>query len=203
MPAALPSCVASRLDALPAGLRDHVESVREIGRRLALRHGVDTELVDLGLAAHDLARHLDGPELLRRAEALNIPPCDVERRLPVLLHGHVAAAELEDDGLMDPRVLESVRWHTTGRRGMGDVAKVVFLADKLDPQKARRYPFLPEIEDLARDSLDAALLRFLELSTADHLRHGRLIHPASIELRNELLLAASDHTASVHVTSHR
>ena len=136
-------------------------------------------MVDLGLAAHDLARHLDGPELLRRAEALNIPPCDVERRLPVLLHGHVAAAELEDDGLMDPRVLESVRWHTTGRRGMGDVAKVVFLADKLDPQKARRYPFLPEIEDLARDSLDAALLRFLDLSTADHLA-TRSTHPPRV-----------------------
>ena len=201
MPTALPACVASRLDALPAGLRDHVERVREIGRRLAQRHGVDAELVDLGLAAHDLARHLDGPELLRRAEALNILPCDVERRLPVLLHGHVAAAELEDDGLMDPRVLESVRWHTTGRRGMGDVAKVVFLADKLDPQKARRYPFLPEIEELARDSLDAALLRFLDLSTADHLSQGRLIHPASIELRNELLLAASEHTETLRASS--
>lgn len=201
MPNTLPPCVASRLDTLPTGLRDHVERVREIGRRLALRHGVDAELVDLGLAAHDLARHLDGAELLRRAEALNILPCDVERRLPVLLHGHVAAAELEDDGLMDPQVLESVRWHTTGRRGMGDVAKVVFLADKLDPQKARRYPFLGEIEELAQDSLNAALLRFLELSTADHLGQGRLIHPESIEFRNELLLAASERTGTLQATS--
>ena len=201
MPTTLPHCVASRLDALPAGLRDHVERVRDIGRRLAQRHGVDDELVDLGIAAHDLARHLGGAELVRRAEALNIAPNAVERRLPVLLHGHVAAAELERDGLTDDRVLESVRWHTTGHRGMGDVAKVVLLADKLDPQKARRYPYLPEIEKLARDSLDAALLRFLELSTADHLGHGRLIHPESIELRNELLLAASGHTGTLQASS--
>ncbi len=203
MQTTLPRCVASRLDALPVGLRDHVERVRDIGRRLALRHGVDAELVDLGLAAHDLARHLDDTELVRRAEALDIAPSAVERSLPVLLHGHVAAAELERDGMTDTRVLEGVRWHTTGHRGMGDVAKIVFLADKLDPQKAGRYPFLPEIQDLARDSLDAALLRFLELSTADHLRQGRLIHPKSIEFRNGLLLAASEHTGTLQATSHR
>ena len=186
----LPRCVASRLDALPTGLRDHVERVRDIGRRLALRHGVDAGLVDLGLAAHDLARHLDDAELLRRAEANGIVPTAVERSLPVLLHGPVAAAELEREGLADGRVLESVRWHTTGKRGMGDVARIVFLADKLDPQKARRYPYLPEIEELACDSLGAALLRFLELSTADHLRQGRLVHPESVHLRNELILAS-------------
>ncbi len=189
MPTALPRCVSSRLDALPAGLRDHVERVRDIGRRLAVRHGVDAELVDLGVAAHDLARHLEPAELIRRAEAVGMMPTAVERSLPVLLHGPVAAAELELDGFADARVLESVRWHTMGKRGMGNVAKVVFLADKLDPQKAGRYPYLDEIEELARDSLDAALLRFLSLSTADHLRQGRLVHPESIHLRNELILA--------------
>ena len=155
-----------------------------------MRHGVDADLVDLGLAAHDLARHLDAAELVRRAEASGIIPTDVERSLPVLLHGPLAAAELERDGLTDARVLESVRWHTTGKRGMGDVAKIVFLADKLDPQKAGRYPYLGEIEELARDSLDAALLRFLGLSTADHLRQGRLVHPESVHFRNELILTS-------------
>ena len=190
MPNALPPSVASRLDALPTGLRDHVERVRGIGRRLALRHGVDADVVDLGIAAHDLARHLDDDELVRRAEAIGITPSAVERRLPVLLHGPLAAAELERDGLTDRRVLESVRWHTTGHRNMDEVAKAVFLADKLDPQKAGRYPYLPEIEEMARDSLDAALLRFLDLSIADHLRQGRLVHPESIMLRNELVLAS-------------
>ena len=190
MPTRLPRCVSSRLDALPTGLREHVERVRDIGQRLALRHGVDAELVDLGIAAHDLARALDGAELVQRAEAIGLAPSAVERRLPVLLHGPLAAAELESDGLAETQVLDSVRWHTTGHRGMGDVAKVVFLADKLDPQKARRYPYLGEIDRLARESLDVAVVRFLELSTADYLRQGRLIRPESIEFRNELLLAS-------------
>ena len=188
MPGRLPLCVSSRLDALPASLRDHVERVRDIGRLLAQRHGLDAELVDLGLAAHDLARALDGGELIERSKAIGIAPSAIERRLPVLLHGPLAAAELESDGLTDTQVLDSVRWHTTGHRGMGDVAKVVFLADKLDPQKARRYPYLDEIDELAQESLDAAVVRFLELSTADYLKQGRLIHTESIEFRNQLLL---------------
>ena len=188
MKAQLPQCVSSRLDALPAGLREHVERVREIGQRLAARHGVDAELVDVGLAAHDLARALDGDELVSRANALDVSVGPIESRLPVMLHGPVAAAELEREGLRDARVLEAVRWHTTGRRGLGDVGKVVLLADKLDPQKAARYPYQDEIWRLASESLDAAIARFLSLSTADHLRQGRLVHPESIEFRNELLL---------------
>ena len=188
MPGRLPLCVSSRLDALPAGLRDHVERVRDIGRLLAQRHGLDAELVDLGLAAHDLARAFDGGELIERSKAIGIAPSAIERRLPVLLHGPLAAAELESDGLTDTQVLDSVRWHTTGHRGMGDVAKVVFLADKLDPQKAHRYPYLGEIDELAQNSLDDAVVRFLELSTADYLKQGRLIHTESIEFRNQLLL---------------
>ena len=94
MPTRLPRCVSSRLDSLPTALREHVERVRDIGRRLALHHGVDAELVDLGIAAHDLARALDGAELKKRAEAIGLAPSAVERRLPVLLHGPLAAAEL-------------------------------------------------------------------------------------------------------------
>ena len=189
MTAPLPHCVSSRLNALPGGLREHVERVREIGQRLAALHGVDAALVDLGLAAHDLARALSASELVSRANALGIRVGPIESRLPVLLHGPVAAAELERDGLSDAVVLDAVRWHTTGRRGLGDVGKVVFLADKLDPQKAPRYPYQDEIWRLAEDSLDRAVARFLELSTADHLRQGLLVHPESIEFRNELLLA--------------
>ena len=123
----LPRCVASRLDALPTGLRDHVERVRDIGRRLALRHGVDAGLVDLGLAAHDLARHLDDAELLRRAEANGIVPTAVERSLPVLLHGPVAAAELEREGLADGRpdgLATGREWRTPPLWGIGLVSVV-------------------------------------------------------------------------------
>ena len=189
----LPSVIESRLRALPKGLREHIERSREIGRSLALRYNVDVTRVDIGVAAHDLARALNGDALLEQAERYGLQLHPVEEHSPILLHGLIAALWLErEDGFDDEDVLEAVRWHTTGRRGMGAIAKVVFLADKLDPNKVRRYPYLNEIQRLSEESLDKAMLEFLDQGLLYFVREGQLIHPESVELRNELMIALKD-----------
>ena len=186
----LPPEIDSRLRPLPKGLRDHVDRVRRVGAELAQRHGVDMDLVDQGTAAHDLARALKGEVLLEQARHYGLKVSSVERRIPILLHGLLAALWLEHEGgVADQRLLDAVRWHTTGNTGMGDVAKVVFLADKLDPQKVERYPRLGSISDTARESLDRALLEYLNQELDYLFGEGQLVHPASVELRNELILA--------------
>ena len=184
----LPPLVEVRLKEMPRGLREHVECVRDIARRLAERHGVDLERVDLAAAAHDLARALKAEALLKEAKRYRLRLHPVERHKPVLLHGAVSSLWLQHEaGVKNGDVLEAVRWHTTGHRGIGQVAKVVFLADKLDPQKVARYPYLDKISSLAKESLDRALVEFLDLELVDFLKQGYLIHPGSLELRNELM----------------
>lgn len=70
---------------------------------------------------------------------------------------------------------------------MGVPAKVVYLADKLDPHKAGRYPFQGEVSDLARNSLDRAVFEFLNRELVFLLQQGELVHPAAVEARNEQL----------------
>ncbi len=189
----LPSVIESRLRALPKGLREHIERSREIGRNLALRHNVDAARVDLGVAAHDLARALNGEALLEQAERYGLRLHPVEQRSPILLHGLIASLWLErEHGFDDEDVLEAVRWHTTGRRGMGEIAKAVFIADKLDPNKVRRYPYLNEVQRLAEDSLDRAILEYLDQGLLYFVSERELIHPESVELRNELMMALKD-----------
>lgn len=186
----IPAGVLDRLARLPCGLREHIDRAREVGRELAQRHAVEPGLVDLALAAHDLGRALKGEALLTEARryGLNVHP--VEQQTPLLLHGPVAAAWLIDEsGSTDGRVIDAVRWHSTGRTGMGPIAKVVFLADKLDPEKVTRGPQLEKVKRLADDSVDGAILEFLDQQLAYLLGRGALIHPASVELRNELLTA--------------
>ena len=186
--AGLPPAVKARLRALPRGLRDHVRRVREIAGDLARVHGVDAALVDLAAAAHDLARGLDPEAMVAEASRLGMRLHPVERRHPVLIHGAVAARWLQQgEAVSDPEVLEAVRWHTTARREMGPVAKVVFLADKLDPGKAARYPFQDEVRELARHDLDRAILEFLTQDLIRLLQEGSLVHPASVAARNDLV----------------
>ena len=68
----------------------------------------------------------------------------------------------------------------------------MFLADKLDPNKVRRYPYLNEIQRLSEESLDKAMLEFLDQGLLYFVREGQLIHPESVELRNELMIALKD-----------
>lgn len=170
------------------GLSEHILSVEEIAVGLAKAHGTDVQKVRVGALLHDLARAKRPEELLAMAEGFGLEVGSLEARMPIFLHGPVAAALAQKRyGIEDPEILEAVRAHTTGRAGMGPVARVVFLADKLDPTKDRRYPFNSRVRELAGTDLDAALLAFLDGDISGHLGRGGVVHAASVELRNELL----------------
>ena len=189
----LPDAIDARLKILPSGLRDHIERSREVSQELAVRHSVDARLADMGTAAHDLARALDRSRMLAEAENLGLRPGLVEKREPILLHGPIAARWLcNGSSELDEAVLESVAWHTTGRPGMSEVAKVVFLADKLDPRKVERFPYLKRVADKSKHSLDLAILEYLDETLEFFLRNGNLIHPVSIEFRNQLMISTRE-----------
>ena len=109
--------------------------VREVVLVLAERHRVDREKVWLAASAHDIAREMDDAELLVKARELGICFSLLEEAAPILLHGPIAAELLRGQGLADTEVYQAIYWHSTARRGMTVVEKVLFLADKLDPEK--------------------------------------------------------------------
>lgn len=180
--------IAARVEALPHGLRRHIYRVQDIALELAHAHDVDEDKAKLGALAHDIARAMKADQLRTKARELDIPINTVEDRLPILLHGPVAAEMLRRvDGIDDPDIYDAVYWHSTGHKEMGSPGKVVFLADKLDPDKAGRYPYLPELKEMALGSLDKAIVDFLSRELVTLIQKGNIVHPASVETRNELL----------------
>lgn len=180
--------IQERVDHLPSGLQAHIFRVCEIARELAQQHGLDEERAVLGMLAHDVARAMPGGELLRLAPELGVPVGLVDRRVPVMLHGPVGSELLRQrDGIDDTPLLEAVYWHTTSHTSLDILGKVVFLADKLDPNKQGRYPYLPQLRETAMEDLDRATLMFLTKETMARVVMGELIHPAMVEARNHLL----------------
>ena len=181
--------IARRVGSLPQGLQRHIQRVQDVAAELARVHDADGERVRLGAMAHDVARAMSGDELLGHARDMGIPVHPVEAAVPVLLHGPVGAELLRRrDGLEDREVYEAVYWHSTAHKDLGVLGKIVFLADKLDPHKKARYPFIGDVEDLAATSLDRAVAEFLGRELVDLIGQGSLVHPASVEARNRLLL---------------
>ena len=162
---------------------------------LAQVHDADSERVRLGAMAHDVARAMRGDELLEQARELGITIHPVEAAVPVLLHGPVGAELLRrQDGLDDGEVYEAVYWHSTAHKDLGILGKIVFLADKLDPHKEARYPFIDRVRKLAATDLDHAVAEFLGCELMELIGQGSLVHPVSVEARNELLLPAAGYS---------
>ena len=183
--------VEQRVSRLPQGLQAHINRVTAIAKELAPRHGLDPELAAVGMRAHDVARAIPGPELLSLADSLNLTVDPVQLHVPLLLHGPVGAELLRrEDGLDHDSLYQALYWHTTGHPSLDQLGKLVFLADKLDPQKLPRYPYQPHLRELALNDLDAALVEFFTREMVSLASRGELIHPAMLEVRNALLAAA-------------
>ncbi|HEX5368794.1 MAG TPA: bis(5'-nucleosyl)-tetraphosphatase (symmetrical) YqeK [Dehalococcoidia bacterium] len=174
--------------ALPDGLRDHVLRVETEALALAERHGVDAQRTAFSALGHDLVRHIKGEALLSLARGYGITPDGVEKASPVLVHGPVAARMLARDyGVDDSEVLAGIDCHTTARAGMTPLEQVLFVADKVEPWKLAHQPALEEVKQLADQSLDDAVLRYLDYNLEESIRRGWQVHHRSLEARNQLL----------------
>ncbi len=179
--------IRRRVENLPTGLQAHIARAQDVARELAPCHGIDPERAALGILAHDVARAMPGAELLERAAGFHLPIGPVEQAAPVVLHGPVGAELLRvEDGLAagesERDIYQAVYWHTTFHPTLlDDLGKVVFLADKLDPNKRRKFPYQPEILDLARENLDSAVLEFLGHQIEGFTARGKAVHPVMLE----------------------
>ncbi len=184
--------IRQRVEILPRGLQAHIARAQDVARELAPYHNVDPERAALGILAHDVARAMKGPELIEQANRFCLPIRPVEEQVPLLLHGPVGAEILRvEDGLAatagEYDIYQAVYWHTTFHPALvDDMGKVVFLADKLDPNKRKRIPYQPEVMELALEDLDVAIQEFLSRQIADLTSQGKSIHPMMLEARDAL-----------------
>ena len=105
---------------------------------LCRRFGLDPWSGYLAGLSHDMAKPLGGEELFAMARRDGREISELERRKPMLLHGRAAAVLLRERfGVHNEEVLEAVAFHTEGKIGMGPLAKIVYVADKVEVSRKR------------------------------------------------------------------
>jgi predicted HD superfamily hydrolase involved in NAD metabolism len=185
---AIASKLRAAVEALPPKLRDHILRVEAEAMSLSRIYGQDPERASIAALGHDLVRHKNNEELLDLARRYDIDPDPVELAAPILVHGPIAARMLvRDFDLHDEEVIEGVDCHTTARPGMTMIEKMLFIADKIEPNKLKRGGGLQEVYDLRTTDIDAAVIRFLDLRIEEALAGNGQIHPKLIAARNDLL----------------
>ena len=112
--------------------------------------------------AHDLAKQLNNKKILKTIGSKNsgysISP--LEKKRPNLLHGKAAAVLLREQlCIHNEDVLEAVAYHTSGSENMGQLAKVVYIADKTESTRNIERALRLKCRE---DSLDNILYAVLE-----------------------------------------
>jgi predicted HD superfamily hydrolase involved in NAD metabolism len=177
------SRVMARVTELPERLQAHIERVRILGAELSPLFGADPERVDLALAGHDLYRAASDEEILGIADRRGIVPGTLEIEQPLLLHGPLAAIWMADEGrISDKEVLEAVQHHTTFASGLGPLAATVFIADKIDPSKVERRPWLSIVVELTHTGdWKVAVRNYIKTLDVELKRQGVTPHPLAQE----------------------
>lgn len=166
----------------------HSVNVYLTAMELGKEHKLPLEKIAVSALLHDCGREVPTKESVAKAQELGLDVDEVERNQPILLHAKLGVYYAKEKyGVTDKEILDGILYHTTGTAGMSKLAKVVFLADMVEP--GRDFPGVEELRHLARKNLDKAMLKAYSNTIEYLLAGGQLIHPHCIDGYNELLLA--------------
>ena len=155
---------------------NHSINVSRCAAKLARHYGADVEKAELAGLVHDCAKNLTTDEALELAKKYDFEPDMITRMNPVLLHaplGSFLARELFD--IQDDEILDAIAWHTTGRKNMSLLDKIICLADFIE--EGRRYSGVEKIREFAFIDINRALLAGMELSIKNVLQKAYCFIP--------------------------
>lgn len=137
----------------------HSVAVAHLAAAYAVSLGYAPEQALIAGILHDCAKAYSDEQLVADCDKFSIPVTEVERRNGFLLHGKLGAFYAKKNYFItDEEILSAISYHTTGRPGMTDLEKVVFLADYLEPFRTQpTEPNLNEIRRIAFQDIDKAV----------------------------------------------
>ena len=174
---------------LKPGRFRHSLGVADTAVFLARRFGVEEEKARVAGLLHDCAREFPNDALIEEAARRGIAVEPLERSMPLLLHAYIGAERAKEIyGVEDAEICQAIYRHTVGGGNMTPLDKIIWYADMIEPN--RDYPEVEHLRRLAREaSLDEMVLVGLSESIVFVVRKGHLVHPATVQARNEILLA--------------
>ena len=172
---------------LSADRFNHSLNVADSAKELALRYGANADKAYTAGLLHDVMKNASPEEQLGVLSEAGIELMPVERENKKLWHAMAGAAYVKFVmGIDDRDIIRAVRYHTTGRSGMSLLERIVYLADYISAD--RNYNGVEDMRRLCKSDSDEAILYALTFGIPDLVSKGRVIHPDSIDLYNEVII---------------
>lgn len=164
----------------------HSLNVAEAAICLAEKYGADAEKAYTAGILHDIMKE-ESLDIQRKYISRNNENMTALEYLNKQVHHQMSGAAYcrTELGIDDEEILGAIRYHTTGRRDMTLLQKVIYTADFISAD--RSYPDVCVMREKAMQSLESAMLYSLRYTIKDLAGRTMLIHPDTLECYNSIL----------------
>ena len=177
---------------LPKKRYEHTLGVAYTAAALAMCYGEDILKAELAGILHDVAKAKKSFELKDDMKGYIDPYTDgdyvalIADKAPQILHAIYAPYLAKRDyKIEDKDILSAIRWHTTGKKDMTMLEKIVFVADYIEPNR-KKLPDLDRIRTLSFHDISEAV-KVTAKSTIEYLgSQGMYIDKFTYELSDEV-----------------
>ena len=159
----------------------HSEAVVKRALEYAAIYNVDETTVKLVAIAHDIAKNLSTNEIDYYKKKYNIELDFFEKINSNLLHQKIGAYICKNMYGFSDDMVNSVRYHTTGRANMSVLEKIIYLADATEEN--RKY-CSSSFVDIIKEDINKGMVEICKWSINHVLDTNSIIHPDSIECYN-------------------
>ncbi|MCY6484276.1 bis(5'-nucleosyl)-tetraphosphatase (symmetrical) YqeK [Clostridium aestuarii] len=164
----------------------HSLSVRDTAVKLAEIYGANVEKAKIAGLVHDCGKYVKNDEMLNIAEKYGYNINEVCLGNSNILHGVVGAYIAKNTmGIEDNEVLDAVVYHTTARRNMTLLDKIIYIADYIEP--LRSFPGVERVRKVTYENLNEGLIMCFDNTIKYVVDKGELLHNDTIEARNYML----------------
>ena len=172
---------------LPEKRYKHTLGVVEFSCELAKHYNICEEKTEIAALLHDYCKYYSNKDILEFYKERNISIHEVILNNPNLAHGFIGSEIIKEKfKILDKDIINAIANHTFGRKNMSFLEKIIYVSDSIEP--GRNFDGVEELRKLSFKNLDKTILRVCESTLCYEIRRNHLIHPYSIEMRNELIL---------------
>ncbi len=169
---------------LPKKRFHHCERVAETAVEMAGIFNADAEKCFLAGILHDYSKYDELSKMYQTVTAENLDPELLQYKTEVL-HGPIAAAKMKNKfDITDEEILNAIAHHTSGRKQMGIIEKIIFVADYIEPK--RTQPGVDGVRDIVfkENNLDLAIYTITKANVKHLLNKDQTIYYKTIECLN-------------------
>lgn len=162
----------------------HSEGVCDTAVRLARKFGADEKKAAVAGILHDCAKGMKIPEQIEKCAEYGLPLDEITQQCAPVIHAPLGAEMAKREyGIRDEEILNAIRRHTVGGKGMTLLDKILYTADMIEPH--REFDGVERLRAEAEQDLETAFFDCVRQSLIFNIQENKMIHPDTLICYNE------------------